>query len=503
MIKSLSLHSFLFGLVLLSTAAPSASALAAPEVSGGNSSKGEQVAMAPMAAGDEAPRDQTVAKPAKKPGAAKSAPSIWLVIPFILMLLAIAILPLTLEHFWESNLNKLIIALVLGVPIAIYFGVTGTVNQHYLTHTLFEYVAFMCLLGSLYVISGGILLKGDLTPSPTVNTGFLALGAVLASFMGTTGAAMLLIRPVISINTRRKHRVHTVIFFTFLVANIGGLLTPLGDPPLFMGYLRGVPFTWTFGLLPQWAALVGTLLGVYFIWDSILWKRDTEAQEAFRKATEREPLSLSGTVNFPLLAGVVLCVAFGAKFPILIGSSAAGFTVREVAMIGLAIVSWLATSKKVRSDNEFTFHPIIEVAALFLGIFLTMIPAVALLQVRGGDLGVTEPWQFFWATGALSSFLDNTPTYVVFFSLAGGDLSLFDSSLTSTLVAGVPEKILVAISLGAVFMGANTYIGNGPNFMVKAIADERGIRMPSFFGYMFYAFIILVPLFVVFTFVWF
>jgi len=426
-----------------------------------------------------------------------------MVIPFILMLLCIAVLPLTFEHWWESNLHKLIIAVILGAPMAIYFAVTGTANQHHLIHTTYEYLAFMCLLGSLYVISGGILLRGDMTPTPTVNTGFLALGAVLASFMGTTGAAMLLIRPVISINAKRKKNVHTIIFFTFLVANIGGLLTPLGDPPLFMGYLRGVPFVWTFNLLPEWGLMVGTLLTIYFIWDTLLWKKDTEAQEAFKQQTSREPVSLTGTINFPLLAGVVLCVAFGAKFPVLIGDQSAGFGLRELSMVGLAVASWLVTSKKLREDNEFTFQPILEVAALFIGIFMTMIPAVVILKLRGGELGVTEPWQFFWSTGALSSFLDNTPTYVVFFSLAGSDPTMFRPEIATPLVAGVPEKILYAVSIGAVFMGANTYIGNGPNFMVKAIAEERGIKMPSFFGYMAYAFLILVPLFILFTFIWF
>ena len=321
--------------------------------------------------------------------------------------------------------------------------------------------------------------------------------------MGTTGAAMLLVRPVISINAKRKNKVHTIVFFTFLVANIGGLLTPLGDPPLFMGYLRGVPFTWTFKLLPEWGLMVGTLLAVYFVWDTLVWRKDTEAQEAYRAQTTREPVSLSGVINFPLLAGVVLCVAFGAKFPVLIGDHNAGFGLRELAMVALAVISYVITPMKLRRDNEFTFAPILEVAALFLGIFLTMVPATVLLQMRGGELGVTEPWQFFWATGGLSSFLDNTPTYVVFFSLASGDLSMFSPDLTAHLVAGVPEKILVAISVGAVFMGANTYIGNGPNFMVKAIAEERGVKMPSFFGYMAYALLILVPIFAIFTFLWF
>ena len=494
--------------------APAGMAAAAPAATG-------EQAPATTTSGDKSAAKKDTATPAqglnkklvkkakkKKKG---EAPAIWLVIPFVVMLLCIAVLPLTFEHFWESNRNKLIISCLLGIPVAAYFGLSGTENMHHLTHTLFEYVAFMCLLGSLYVISGGILLRGDLPPSPAVNTGFLALGAILASFMGTTGAAMLLIRPMITINAHRQKRVHTIIFFTFLVANIGGLLTPLGDPPLFMGYLRGVPFVWTFKMFPQWALMVSTLLVIYFIWDTILWRKDPEAQAKAKAVVKREPFSLSGLVNIPLLVGVILCVALGASFPLLIGTKAAGFGVRELAMIGLAAVSWIATSKKLRADNEYTFTPILEVAALFLGIFLTMIPAVVLLKVRGGELGVTEPWQFFWATGLLSSFLDNTPTYVVFFSLAEGDPATLAKAfppevLTSTIKTtggAVPEKILTAMSLGAVFMGANTYIGNGPNFMVKAIADERGIKMPSFFGYMAYAFLILVPIFAIYTFVWF
>ena len=497
------------GLFLLGT--PAATAAASPP-----GVKAEGAVASPRVATPTPSKAKPKGTSKAKPKTKKVAPAIWLVIPFALMLLGIAVLPLTLEHFWESNRNKFLLSFALGIPVALYFALSGSENQAHLTHTLYEYIAFMCLLGSLYVISGGILLRGDMAPTPSVNTGILALGAVLASFMGTTGAAMLLIRPLITINAHRKDRVHTVIFFTFLVANIGGLLTPLGDPPLFMGYLRGVPFSWTFSLIPQWALMVSSLLIIYFIWDTLRWRADTEAQARLRQAqaSPREPLSLTGLVNVPLLLGVVICVAFGTSFPVLLGSKSAGFGLREVAMMGLAVASWVVTSKKLRRDNEYTFHPIVEVAALFLGIFLTMIPAVVLLKVRGGELGVTQPWQFFWATGMLSSFLDNTPTYVVFFSLAEGDPAtlsqLFSPELLSSTVAtttgsgtAVPEKILVAMSLGAVFMGANTYIGNGPNFMVKAIADERGVKMPSFFGYMGYSFLILVPLFVLYTFVWF
>jgi len=405
---------------------------------------------------------------------------VYVVAPFALMLLAIAILPLALPHWWEPNRNKLLVSALLGLPVlALYLGR----RPHALLETGEEYVSFILLLASLYVISGGIRLAGDLEATPLTNTTFLAVGAVFASFLGTTGASMLLIRVLLQTNRERTRVRHTVIFFIFLVSNIGGLLTPLGDPPLFLGYLRGVPFTWTFRLWLPWLVAVAALLLVYFIWDSVLYPREPVAALR-RDRTQLEPLRLRGTINLLWLAGVVFAVAF------------LGQPWRELSMLALLGLSLWATPRALRQANGFTTYPIAEVAVLFFGIFLTMMPTLELLRLRGGELGVREPWQFFWASGILSSFLDNAPTYLTFLSLAQG-LGLVDE------VVGVPHAILAAISIGSVFMGANSYIGNAPNFMVKSIAEETGVRMPSFFGYMLYSVLILVPLYLAYTWLFF
>jgi Na+/H+ antiporter NhaD/arsenite permease-like protein len=394
------------------------------------------------------------------------------VVPFVLMLLAIAVCPLWISHWWESNRNKLLVACVLGLPVV---GLYAVRHPHALLETAEEYASFILLLTALYVIAGGIRLNGDLEATPLVNTTFLAAGSVLASVLGTTGASMLLIRPVLQTNRQRTHITHTVVFFIFLVSNIGGVLTPLGDPPLFLGYLEGVPFAWTFRLWPHWLFAVTVLLLAYFVWDSVAYGWEPAGAVA-RDEAERRPLGLEGTLNFVWLGGVVLGVAF-LRAPW-----------REALIVALSLLSLWQTPRAVRRANEFTPYPMIEVAVLFFGIFLTMIPALEMLRARGGELGVREPWQFFWATGALSSFLDNAPTYLVFLAL-GQSLRLVDE------VVGVPHAILAAISVGAVFMGANTYIGNAPNFMVKAIAEEAQVRMPSFFGYMLYSGGILLPIF--------
>lgn len=408
---------------------------------------------------------------------------VWFVTPFVLMLLAIAILPISAEKWWHSNLNKFWIALVLGVPVGIYFAIydLGSLAQIGL-----EYFSFIVLLGALFVISGGILLRGDIEATPLANTTFLAVGSILASFMGTTGAAMLLIRPLLSTNRERKYVVHTVVFFIFLVANIGGCLTPLGDPPLFMGYLKGVPFTWTFSLGIEWAFLVFVLLVIYFVTDSIIHTREP-LRRIQKDRSQIRPLKIFGYVNFPLLAGVVLAVAFINEQYIALGKTSIEM-LRNAILIALALLSMKVTRKTYRQQNGFNFEPIIEVAVLFFGIFLTMIPAIVLLHTRGSELGISSASHFFWGTGILSAFLDNTPTYVTFFSLGQG--------LGSTPeIVGMPINILTAISLGAVFFGAMTYIGNAPNFMVKVIADQKGVKMPTFMGYMLYSVIILVPLF--------
>jgi Na+/H+ antiporter NhaD/arsenite permease-like protein len=405
---------------------------------------------------------------------------LYTVVPFVAMLLAVAVCPLWVSHWWESNRNKLVLACVLGLPVV---GLYAVRHPHVLLETAEEYFSFMLLLSALYVIAGGTRLSGDLEATPLVNTGFLAAGSVLASFLGTTGASMVLIRPVLQTNRQRTRMTHTVVFFIILVSNAGGLLTPLGDPPLFLGYLRGVPFTWTFRLLPHWLLTVGLLLLVYFIWDSVAYGWEP-ARVIVRDEAERRPLRLQGTLNFVWLAGVLLAVALlHAPW-------------REALILVFAGLSLWLTPREVHRKNEFSAGPMIEVAVLFFGIFVTMIPALELLRTRGGELGVREPWQFFWATGLLSSFLDNAPTYLTFLALAQG-LRLADE------VVGMPHAILAAISAGAVFMGANTYIGNAPNFMVKAIAEASRVRMPSFFGYMVYSGSVLLPVFVVLTWLFF
>jgi Na+/H+ antiporter NhaD/arsenite permease-like protein len=400
--------------------------------------------------------------------------------PFVLMLLVIAFFPLWLPHWWESNRNKLLVSVALGAPVLVLYLAR---RPDALVHTAADYVSFIILLAGLYVIAGGILLRGDLEATPLVNTAFLAAGTAVASVVGTTGASMLLIRPLLQTNQERTRVRHTVVFFIFLVSNIGGMLTPLGDPPLFLGYLQGVPFTWTLRLWPQWLVMSVALLGLYYLLDSRHHAHESTASLR-RDRTRIEPLRISGGLNALWLAGVVAAVAF------------LGAPLREAAIVALAAVSLWRTPQEIRRANRFTSYPMVEVAVLFLGIFLTMIPALELLHERGGELGVRAPWQFFWATGTLSSFLDNAPTYLTFLALAQG------MGMPAEVV-GVPHLILAAISVGAVAMGANTYIGNAPNFMVKAIAEEAGVRMPSFVGYMAYSGGVLLPLFLLVTFLFF
>jgi Na+/H+ antiporter NhaD/arsenite permease-like protein len=409
-----------------------------------------------------------------------SAPPLYSVLPFAAMLLAIAVCPLWVPHWWASNRNKLIASAVLGLPVLVFYGVRHPAT---LVHTAEDYVSFIILLAGLFVISGGILLRGDLVATPATNTGFLALGGVLASFVGTTGASMLLVRPLLQTNSERTRVKHTVVFFIFIVSNLGGMLTPLGDPPLFLGYLAGVPFTWTFRLWPHWGLMLVVLLAVFFVYDSVQFSREPLAAMR-RDRSHVEPLAVRGGLNAAWLVGVVLAVAV-LQAPW-----------REMVIVVLAAISLKFTPGRIRRDNGFSSGPMVEVAVLFAGIFLTMIPALDLLRLRGDELGVRAPWQFFWASGALSSFLDNAPTYLTFLALGQG-LRLPGE------VVGVPAAILAAISVGSVAMGANTYIGNAPNFMVKAIAEEAGVKMPSFFGYMLYSGTILLPLFVVVTVVFF
>ena len=434
-------------------------------------------------------------------------PTPWSFIPFIVLLLAIAILPLIrpLENFWGKNRNKLLLALVLGGATMAYYLLAwgpGAALQVLHEAVLAEYAPFIILLFALYTISGGIHISGDIRATPLANSAFLALGAVLASFIGTTGASMLLIRPLLRTNQERKIKVHTVIFFIFIVSNIGGCLTPLGDPPLFLGYILGVPFWWTLKMFLPWLVANGALLAVYFIWDRWAYRREG-AQSLVLDAMMVRPLGVRGSLNFPLLCAVVACVALVDPNLEIPGTSFKPPPfLREGLLLVLSGLSWVGVpgNREIRSLNRFSFTAIAEVACLFLGIFICMQPPITFLHERGAELGLKTPAAFFWASGGLSSFLDNAPTYVVFFQTA-------QSIGTQAGSAGrlIPRgDLLLALSMGAVFMGANTYIGNGPNFMVKTIAEHSGVKMPSFFGYMAYSGAILLPLFalLMFIFLW-
>ncbi len=404
---------------------------------------------------------------------------LWSVLPFVFMLVAIAVLPLTHGHWWESNRNKALISIVLGIPVGIYF---LFVDHHQLIHTMMDYVSFILLLTSLFTISGGILLRGNPQGTPVTNTIFLFVGAVIANLVGTTGASMLLIRPLLRTNDTRKHIKHIPVFFIFLVSNIGGSLTPLGDPPLFLGYLHGVPFLWTLRLLPLWILAIGIVLLIFYLFERRAWGREVPIDIVRDKRCE-EPLKVQGKLNLLWFLGVLIAVFLSPPY-------------REITMVFMGCLSYVFTPKEIRVENRFTFYPIKEVAVLFAGIFATMIPALLILKTRGASIGIREPWQFFWVTGGFSSFLDNAPTYLTFFSLAEG-LNIGGGTIR------IPESVLIAISSGAVFMGANSYIGNGPNFMVKSICEEAGIKIPSFFGYMVYSGLILIPVFILITAVFF
>ena len=530
---------------------------------------------------------------------------LWSIIPFVGMLLSIAIVPLINFHFWEHHYGKISLGwiVILSIPFLIAYKGDGWYEIVHIV--LLDYVPFIILLAALFTCAGGICLKGSLRGSPVVNTILIAIGTALASWMGTTGAAMLLIRPILRANQWRKHRVHVVVFFIFLVANIGGSLTPLGDPPLFLGFLKGIDFFWTMALLPAMIPVVILLLIIFFIFDTVMFKKEGTPPDD----GEKEPLRLQGVWNFVLIAGIIGAILWSksladgpfkdhsvaekmapqikaaeekmdatkAKLEAYVkehkndatinfdksnheyyelrkndlhavakvnslraqkthdenrGISIFGVTVpyfnlmRDGLLLLIAFISLLYTpmyktvkddhghnqpepsqlETNVRAANGFTWEPILEVAKLFIGIFVCMIPALKILQagIDGSLSSVVLAVQtttndpvnamYFWLTGVLSSFLDNAPTYVVFFNTAGGD---------PTSLMGPMAQTLLAISCGAVFMGANTYIGNAPNFMVKAIAEENGVRMPSFFGYMIWSVVILVPVFVIVTFVFF
>ncbi len=403
-------------------------------------------------------------------------PQLWMALPFAGMLLAIAILPLVAKRFWHPLRSQALVSLFFSLPVIF---ICLKFAPHILFKTLGEYVSFLILLGSLFITSGGLSLEGGFRSTALANTLLLAIGAVLANFIGTTGASMALIRPLLRANAHRKHHAYLPIFFIFIVSNIGGSLSPLGDPPLFLGFLRGVPFFWTLKLFPLWLTAVGTLLGVFYLLDSYILQKHSKTLLPHIPTG----MKLKGKRNLICFFAII-----GAMFlPVLF---------REGVMMVAALASHFMTPKKYRSENDFNYAPILEVAVIFLGIFITMVPALELLRLRGAELAITQPWQFFWAAGGFSSFLDNAPTYLTFAALGQG-LGLGGPFL------GMPERFLIAISAGAVFFGANTYIGNAPNFMVRSIAEHSGWKMPSFFGYMVWSLLILLPLFGVVTWMFF
>jgi Na+/H+ antiporter NhaD/arsenite permease-like protein len=436
---------------------------------------------------------------------------LWTVLPFVALLLCIAILPLAAAHWWERNRNKGIVSGVLALIVAVYLVVYHPhEGPHELLDKLKEYTSFIILLGALYVISGGIYIKGSLNGTPLANTTLLTIGALLASVIGTTGASVLLIRPLMRANATRIAKAHIVVFFIFVVSNCGGLLTPLGDPPLFLGFLKGVPFLWTLERLwPHWLVVNAILLLIFNFYDQLVFDREERERPGsqLEQVMEHEPLRIDGLLNAVFLAGIVVAIYCSGQYRWPYG-------VQEGIMLALTALAYGTTSTGNRAANRFTFGPIIEVAVLFIGIFITMAPALLILNAWGQDLrpdlgkfALDRPWEFFWATGILSSFLDNAPTYLTFVATAAGQQGVVAGGaapLAEFLAKGdAPQRLLAAISCGAVFMGANTYIGNGPNFMVKAIAEENGVTMPSFFGYMAYSGVILIPIFVLVTLIFF
>ena len=430
-------------------------------------------------------------------------------VPFAGILLSIALWPLLAPHFWHHHFGKIAAAWALAflVPFAAMFGL-GAAGEGLVHALLAEYIPFIMLLTALFTVSGGIYIRGNLHGAPLLNTGILLVGGLLASVMGTTGASMLLIRPLIRANDNRKHCAHVVIFFIFIVSNIGGSLTPLGDPPLFLGFLKGVTFFWTATHI--WidaVLLLAALLAMFFVLDTWLYKR--EGVQRSDPTPDDHRFGFDGAINFVLLGCVVALVLMsgiwkpGVVFNIYGTDVALPGLVRDIGMAVITIISLVITPKSVHDSNQFNWAPMQEVGKLFAGIFLTIIPVIAMLQagvngpfgavvraVTNPD-GTPNPAMYFWATGILSGFLDNAPTYLVFFNTAGGDAAQLMGPLATTLAA---------ISAGSVFMGALTYIGNAPNLMVKAIAEDRGVKMPSFFGYMAWSFGILIPLFAVITF---
>ncbi|MEN9780072.1 MAG: hypothetical protein RL087_1113 [Pseudomonadota bacterium] len=434
-------------------------------------------------------------------------------VPFAGILLSIALMPLLAPTVWHHHYGKIAAgwALAFLLPFAALFGAAAAGSA--LVHALVaEYIPFVILLTALFTVAGGIHIKGNLHGSPGLNTAILAIGAVLASFMGTTGASMLLIRPLIRANDNRQHKAHVIVFFIFIVSNAGGSLTPLGDPPLFLGFLKGVDFFWTVKtIFPETLFLVFSLLAIFYALDWWYYHKREEVMPV-DPTPDTRAIGFDGAANFALLGCIVGLVLMSGMWKSPVSFEIAGTPVglpglvRDIGLIAVTLVSLKITASSVHEANQFSWAPMAEVAKLFAGIFLTIIPVIAMLKAGvDGPFGAVvaavtrpdgspDPAAYFWATGALSSFLDNAPTYLVFFNTAGGDPQVLMTTLAPTLAA---------ISAGAVFMGANTYIGNAPNLMVKAIAEDRGVKMPSFFGYMVWSGCVLIPLFIIMTFIWF
>jgi len=459
-----------------------------------------------LAAAPSAPAAQVVASNAAPALSGADLPLLW-GLPFAGLLLSIAFVPLLSAHFWHEHYGKVTAAWVLALllPFMLVFGATETV--HHVAHAiLLEYMPFVVILFALFTIAGGICVRGAFVGTPALNTGILALGAALASIMGTTGAAMLLIRPLLTANENRRHKVHAVAFFIILVGNVGGALSPLGDPPLFIGFLKGVDFFWTTRelALPT-ALLVAVLLAIFWLLDAWLYRKEPRISAP---ASTGQRLAIEGSINFALIAGVIGAVLMSGLWDSGVGVDVLGThvelqnVVRDAVLVGMGLLSLALTPSAVREHNAFHWMPIIEVAKIFAGIFVTIIPVIAILGAgRSGALGqaiglvidasgAPRDQAIFWTTGVLSAFLDNAPTYLVFFNLAGGD---------ATVLMGPLKRTLEAISMGAVYFGALTYIGNAPNFMIKAIAEDRGVAMPSFFGYFGWAAVVMLPLLAVIT----
>ena len=454
--------------------------------------------------------------PAGETGTA--VPSLLYCIPFAGILLCIALFPLVKPTWWEEHQAPVVLAWSLAfiVPFVMCFGAHHTAEV-VLECIINDYLTFIVLLFGLFCVAGNITLEGDLAGSPRINVGLLLFGTLLSSWVGTTGASMLMVRPIIKMNSWRKRKRHIMIFFIFLISNIGGCLTPIGDPPLLMGFMRGVPFFWSLRLLPILAFNAAVLLFVFYHLDMRAYRKDIAEGRKPDISKPGTEIRIAGLHNLIFLAAIVVAVLLSGTLPSLPLFRNADGTVRGIPILGEVTLTWPAvieiaiilasawlsfrtTSAKVRTENHFTWGAIKEVAILFIGIFITMQPALMILKANGASLGLDSPYQMFWATGALSSFLDNTPTYLVFLTTAG---SLGFTEGIATALGTVPAKMLVAISCGAVFMGANTYIGNAPNFMVKSISDENGVRMPSFFGYILWSLGFLIPVFILDTLIFF